>query len=1153
MSATSQRAKVPGGGSASPPLEVASLGPYRLLEVLGQGGMGVVYRAVHRDTGEAVAVKTVRVAAESMLAGLRREIHALGRLHHPGVVRILDQGLHDGRPWYAMELLQGQTLRGHLDALRARREAGVAPPLGPTLTVLRRLCAPLAFLHGNGIVHRDLKPENIFLRPDGAPVLVDFGFAAQVGASRGREVLEVGGGIVGSEAYMAPEQIRGEFVDARTDLYALGCVLYEVVTGQPPFTDPRAGKIVFQHVQRRPVPPSRRVAGLPEGLDALVLRLLEKRPEDRLGYAEDVAAALASLGAEGEASAVTPRSPTYLYRPGFSGRAEALRVLRRGIDEARDGRGGCIYLGGESGVGKTRLALEAATEAAWAGLAVVTGECMPLDAGGGDTRGAPLHPFRPLLLAVADRCREQGAEETARLLGPRGKVLAAFEPGLADLPGLGALPEPPPLAVPAARARLLDALRDTLLAFARVQPLLLVLDDLQWADELSLAFLQSLRPERLEGHGVLVVGTWRLEEMGEALGELAGAPGAVSLSLQRLEAGSVGEMVRGMLALREPPAALVDFLVRHSSGNPFFIAEYLRTAMGEGMLFRDGDGVWRLQPRGERAGGLEEVLPHPRSLAELLERRLGNLGVEARALAQRAAVLGREFEPDLLKDTAGLDDTAAMETVEVLRLRQVLEDGEGGRLRFVHDKLREAAYARLPEEEALALHHRAAEALEARYAAAPDAARHSPVLGHHWARAKVHDRAATWLSRAAERARAAYATNEALGFYRSVLDELRQLPPETLAPALRETEARAYEGLGELLALTGRHEEARSAFARALARVPESQHLARARVHLGVGRSWEAQHRQEEALHALDAAEAALGPVPEVGGSPEWWHVWVQVQTERVSVHYWRARTDEGAALLQRVRPVVEERGTPLQRAHFFRALFQTEVRRERYRFTPEMMGHVRAYLAGCEEAGDEAEVCVARSGLAIALVLSNELDEAETHLRLILRLAERTEDAMLRARGLGYLALLHRMRARPEETRRVGAQALAVAEGNKMLDYTGLARANLAWVDLHEGRAAEAEQGFRAALTCWQPPAYVFPFQWVALLPLLRMALERNLLEEAVGHARVLLGGRLQRLPDDVARPFELACEGWERGDVSRVRETLDQALTSARVHGLQ
>jgi serine/threonine protein kinase len=363
--------------SASIRQETQELGPYRLLEVIGQGGMGVVFRGEHRDTGEKVAVKTVRHVTGAVLSGFRKELRVLGQLRHPGVVRLLDEGVRDGLPWYAMELLPGPTLRDHLDSLRVQREGAGAPSWVPTLTLLRRVCTTLAFLHGHGIVHRDLKPENILLRPDGAPVLVDFGLAARVGSTHGREVLEVGGGLVGSDAYMAPEQIRGELVDARADLYALGCILHEAVTGQPPFVDARAGRVLVQHLHRAPVPPSHRVGGLPEALDALVLRLLEKRPEERLGYAEDVAVALCALGAEREAPAPWPRAPAYLHRPGFSGRAEVLRTLRQGIDRARDGLGGHISIRGARGMGKTRLAVEAATEAAWSGLTVVVGECTP--------------------------------------------------------------------------------------------------------------------------------------------------------------------------------------------------------------------------------------------------------------------------------------------------------------------------------------------------------------------------------------------------------------------------------------------------------------------------------------------------------------------------------------------------------------------------------------------------------------------------------------------------------------------------------------------------------------------------------------------------------------------------------------------------------
>ncbi|MFN7974829.1 MAG: serine/threonine-protein kinase [Acidobacteriota bacterium] len=297
-----------------------SIGPYRIVRALGKGGMGVVYEA--EDAGGArVALKTLHLPSMEMAGTIRREIQSLARLSHPGIVRIVDHGDHEGLPWYAMELFRGATLREYmrgaratlstsprsggdatqgqvtriaasptvpdamLDAETARygRGAGSEPPhldpaaagrerpIGEILTIVARLCAPLAYLHGAGIVHRDLKPENVVLKDGAAPVLVDFGLASPWSGDVARDTLDTTGGVAGTASYMSPEQWRGEIVDARTDLYALGCILHELLTGAPPFVAASAPEMLALHLHAPPAPASRVASGVVPELDALVL------------------------------------------------------------------------------------------------------------------------------------------------------------------------------------------------------------------------------------------------------------------------------------------------------------------------------------------------------------------------------------------------------------------------------------------------------------------------------------------------------------------------------------------------------------------------------------------------------------------------------------------------------------------------------------------------------------------------------------------------------------------------------------------------------------------------------------------------------------------------------------------------------------------
>ncbi|WP_275899208.1 serine/threonine-protein kinase PknK [Pyxidicoccus caerfyrddinensis] len=1164
----------------------ALLGPYRITGLLGRGGMGVVYRAEHREQAVPVALKTVRTPSEVLLAGIRREIHALRRLSHPGIARILDEGLSHGLPFYVMELFEGGTLRSRLEVPRwVRRpeassvdstgtwlptstEATLAgpvatPPSLPTppaacprvdlpalqalLSLVRGLCAPLAHLHGEGFVHRDLKPENIFIREDGRPVLVDFGIAASFSGAASREELVAEGRIMGSVAYMAPEQLLGELVDARADLYALGCILYECLVGRPPFIGSGAGSIVFQHLNEAPVPPSHHVEGIPEELERLVLRLLAKRPDARPGYAEDVAEALGALGAGGEERQGLPRPRSYLYRPGLEGRAGPLEELEHALEQLRQQqRGQLILLEGESGVGKTRLALELALLATRQRLRVVTGQCAPwsMTAPEQSRAAVPLHPFRPLLQLLADRCRARGAAEAERLLGTSGRWLALFEPSLAELPWVKEQPEPPVLPPAAARQRILEALRAALLGLTWEQPLLLVLDDLQWADGLSLAFLEVLVARGGEP-GLLILGTCRLGETGAELTALLSAPGARRIALGRLDTGSVGSMVAGMLALRESPVSLVDFLADSSSGNPFFIAEYLRAAIDEGLLARDRTGMWHLRQPGEGADLMARQVPLPRTLAELIVRRLSTLGGDGQRLVESASVLGREFDGTLLPTLAGLAETAALDALGELRRRQLIEETALGRLRFVHDKLREISYERLALERRRALHLGAACLLEARAQDVPEAL---PELGHHFSQAGLHDKALLYLGRAADRARATYANGEAIRLYQAALQEVPA--PSGWDEGGQTPALPLHEALGDVLALVGRHEEARESYARALERTAPEHGLELARLHRKTGKAWEIHHAHDEALSAYLAAEQALG-TPPTEGAEAWWNEWLHIQIEQLAVHYWTARLEVMEALSRRIEPTVERYGTPLQRARFFEVRVQRNLRAERYLASAETVRFARDYQGASEASGDPDERAEAGCVLACVLLWHGALEEAADRMLATVEQARRMGDVALEVRGLTYLTQIHRRRCAVEATRDCAERSLRAAGAGKMTSYAGAARANLGWVALREGRPEDAERHCKAALQLWGTTSLIYPFEWMALLPLALLELRSGRPADAALRVARLLQSAQQRLPDTLAAALQEAQATWDSGREDVAGAAIERALQEAERAG--
>jgi hypothetical protein len=534
---------------------------------------------------------------------------------------------------------------------------------------------------------------------------------------------------------------------------------------------------------------------VPPALDALVLRLLASKPEDRLGYAEDVDAALAELAVPLREGPPAPPPRAYLYRPTLAGRAAALAVLEEALDRTREGRGQRVFVGGESGVGKTRLALEVVARATHRSMRVVVGQCVALGADGmQNTVAPPLHPLQPLLLAIADACEEDPAR-TAALLGAHGKALTPYAPPLLGLPGLREMPDPPPLSPEASRQRLLDAVRQSVLAFSTVGPVLLVIDDAQWADELSIALLRMLQGDDFEASGVLVLCLYRAEELRGELADVVRATGSTRIVLERLDDSGIAAMVSGMLALPEAPALLLRLLHDRSGGNPFFATEYLRAAVTGGDLVRER-GRWRLRDPEDLDATLAKR-DAPLSIAELLERRLRDLDARSRALVTLAAVFGREVDGALLLTAAAMGEADAAEAVEALRFRQIFEARDGDRVRFTHDKLREAAYAQAPADERSRLHRRAAEVLEA----AGGGAERYDELAFHYRRAGMTQEARRYAELAGRRAFAG-------GLYRKAVEHLAvalDLPPasRSTVPSGPPGELQDPVRRGELLYMYG--------------------------------------------------------------------------------------------------------------------------------------------------------------------------------------------------------------------------------------------------------------------------------------------------------------------------------------------------------------
>lgn len=666
------------------PSPLALFGRLSADRVLAESSASVLYEARTEGHLQTVIIKTARTGADwSAVMSVKREIVVLERLQHPGIVSLLEHGEANGVPWYAMERVEGGTLAEYLSALwQHGGSVAAAGQLSEVLTLMSQLCAALGHLHREGIVHQDLKPTNVSLRPGSPPqpVLLDFGSSSHTVALDSREVADfrLPGGTPG---YSAPEVLSHEAtIDSRADLYSVGCLLFEAVTGRPAF-ESEGGSIERLRRQLQTEPPrvSSLVSGVPPSVDELICRLLSKHPGDRVATAEEVSALLEA--AHGVQAVGPVARPALLFRPALVGRDEVLERFDRVLRDAAAGHGRVCLVRGESGIGKTTLARELARRASTEFLIV-----------GSEANTSGHTALLPLAAALA-----QAQGRAAGVLATLGSSSG----------GPHASPE-----------QLAAALRAGLARLAREQPVLVLFDDLQRSDELTLSFLTSLPEGWLSQHRVVVLGLARSEETTPELERLGARPDVETTNLTRLDDRAQTELIAGALAVERAPLALVSSLVPRAGGNPFFLMEFLRLALSEARVTAPAEALWSAQ--------WSDHFSFPDSLRALVARRLGTLGPEGAELIEWLATLGRTVSTEdleLLPPAVALTLGTALHE---LLTRHIVEPLAHGGLRFVHDKLCEEAAARIAPARRRELHATLARAAETR-------AQHRPAfLALHW-------------------------------------------------------------------------------------------------------------------------------------------------------------------------------------------------------------------------------------------------------------------------------------------------------------------------------------------------------------------------------------------------------------------------------------
>jgi len=792
----------------------------------------------------------------------------------------------------------------------------------------------------------------------------------------------------------------------------------------------------------------------------------------------------------------------------FIGRDRELAELNRVLEVVAGGEGQVVGLVGDPGLGKSRLALEF-RRLAGNRAAVLEGRCLSYGAG---------IAYLPLFELVRNSCGI-GAGDSPDLAATKIELrVKALELDVALVhylrhafglpagdPGLAAVD---PQAI---RARTFGALSRLLMAEAGRRPLVVLVEDLHWIDQTSQDFLAEFTGD-LPSVPVMLLVTYRPGYSPP----WAGKSFSSQLALRPLSPAASEQIVASVLAGADAGEAAA--IAERGEGNPFFLEELARAS------------------RDKAAGPAGVTVPD--TVQEVLAARIDRLSAEQKAALQLASVLGREFSLDLAEeiwDGVGPLEARLQELKGLEFLREQHRAGERTFV-FTHALTREVAYDGMLHARRRQLHGLAGDVLE--HSGASQRFEHCELLAYHHSRGADPARAIPYLTVAGNRAKDRYANEEAIAAYRQAIGLIEQLDDDRQP----EDHAAICESLGVVLVRQSRYGEATGAYYKGLA--VASSAFQRAHLYVLCGEAEDGAHRYPEALAQCDLAEQALGPAPQEPGR-QWLSSWFEIQYQRMGTLYWLNDTEGYGQLIERVRPFVEAHGSAEQRMSFFRMLAGLSLRRDRYLATDQALEFSRAAYAIAQADPTSSRWTI--FNFALALLCHGDLDEATAMLRGSLQEAEQCGDTALRSRSLTYLMVAARQRGDVDAVRQAIGPVIERAREASLPEYEAIAIANRAWVAWRSGEEQKATTDAQAALEMWGGLPVRYFYDWMALWPLVAMALASGKVEEAAEHARGMLPPPQQLLQEPVRTLVNKAISAWDARQAAETEELLRRAVSAA------